>query len=92
MYLVSPITTTKPLYQHERQFAVCESCFWCATVFQRLDTSSNNHSNSIEQQQKICPLCKNKSISLVPLAKDEVYTIAMEGKRGLEIEFSKHRR
>ena len=92
MYLASPITT-KPLYQHERQFAICESCFWCATVFQRLDTSSNNNnSNSIEQQQKICPLCKNKSISLVPLAKDEVYTIAMEGKRGLEIEFSKHRR
>jgi hypothetical protein len=25
-------------------------------------------------------------------AKDEGYTVAMKGKRGLEIEFSKHRR
>jgi hypothetical protein len=88
MYLASLITTTKPLYNHERQFAICESCFWCATIFQRLDTSSNNNGESLEQ----CPLCKNKSVSLVPLAKDEGYTIAIEGKRGLEIEFSKHRK
>ena len=91
MYLASPITT-KPLYNYERQFAICESCFWCATIFQRLNTSKNNSDSLEQQQQKICPLCKNKSISLVPLAKDEGYTIAMEGKRGLEIEFSKHRR
>jgi hypothetical protein len=91
MYLASRITT-KPLYQHERQFAICESCFWCATVFQRLDTSNVNSDGLEQQQQKICSLCKNKSISLIPLAKDEIYTIAMEGKRGLEIEFSKHRR
>jgi hypothetical protein len=94
MYLTSPITitTTKPLYQYERQFAICESCFWCATIFQRLDASSNNNSDGLEQQQRICPLCKNKSISLIPLDKDEGYTIAIKGKRGLEIEFSKHRR
>ena len=33
MYLVNPITTTTPLYRYERQFAICESCFWCATIF-----------------------------------------------------------
>jgi hypothetical protein len=89
MYLASPITTiTKPPFQYERQFAICESCLWCATTFQRLDASSNINSDGLEQ----CSLCKNKSISLVPLAKDEGYTIAMEGKRGLEIEFSKHRK
>ena len=87
MYL-SNIITTRPLYECERQFAICESCFWCATVFQRLDVSSNNNSDGFQ----LCPLCKNKSISLVPLAKDEGYTIAIEGKRGLEIEFSKRRR
>jgi hypothetical protein len=86
MYLASSIMT-KPLYQYERQFAICESCFWCATIFQRLD-ARNNNSDGLEQ----CPFCKNKSISLVPLAKDEGYTIAIEGKRGLEIEFSKRRR
>ena len=89
MYLSSPITTiTKPLYQYERQFAICESCLWCATMFQRLNANSNSNSDGLEQ----CPLCKNNSISLLPLAKDEGYTVAMEGKRGLEIEFSKHQR
>ena len=87
MYLASPITT-KPLYQYERQFAICESCFWCATIFQRLDASNNNNSDGLQ----LCPLCKNKSISLVPLAKDEGYTISMKSRRGLEMEFSKHRR
>ena len=87
MYLANPITT-KPVYQYKRQFAICEFCFWCATIFYKSDTGNND---SLSEQQ-ICPVCKNKSISLVPLAKDEGYTIAMEGKRGLEIEFSKHRR
>jgi hypothetical protein len=96
MYLVN-ITTTRPLYEYECQFALCESCFWCATIFHKaikqeqeahIIESSNN--NNIQQQ--ICPTCKNKSISLIPLAKDEIYTIAMEGKRGLEMEFSKLRR
>ncbi len=90
MYLASPITT-KPLYEYERKFAICESCFWCATVFQKPDNNSSNNSNN-SLQHKICPLCNNESISLIPLAKDEGYTIAMESKRGLEMEFSKHRR
>jgi hypothetical protein len=89
MYL-SNIITTRPLYEYERQFAICESCFWCATIFQKADNNSN--SNYSLQQQKICPLCKNKGVSLIPLAKDEEYTIAMESKRGLEMEFSKHRK
>ena len=89
MYL-SSIITTRPLYEYERQFAICESCFWCATIFQKPDNNSN--SNYSLQQQKICPLCKNKGVSLIPLAKDEEYTIATESKRGLEMDFSKHRK
>jgi hypothetical protein len=62
-----PITTMiKPLYHREPQFAICESCFWCANIFQRLDESNNNNGDSYQH----CPLCK-KSISLVHLAKDE---------------------
>ena len=86
MYLVN-ITTTRALYEYECQFALCESCFWCATIFYKaikeeqeeyiIEGSSNNN-----LQQQICPACKNKSISLTPLAKDEIYGIAMEGKRG----------
>ena len=55
-----------------------------------MDDSSNN--NDSLQQQQICPLCKNKSVSLISLAKDEEYAIAMESKRGLEMEFSKRRK
>ncbi len=95
MYLANSVTittttiTARPLYECERQFAICESCFWCATIYQKIGIRGSNN-DGLEQQ--ICPLCKNKSISLVPLAKDEGYTIAIEGKRGLEIEFSKRRR
>jgi hypothetical protein len=62
-------TTTKPLYQYERHFAICESCYWCATLFQKLNTS-NIIIDSLEQQQ-VWPSCKNKSISTVSLAKVE---------------------
>jgi hypothetical protein len=87
MYLLNVITTPRPLYEYECQFAICESCFWCATIFHKaikqeqeeyVTESSNNN-----PQQQICPTCKNKSISSTPLAKDERYTIAMEGRRGL---------
>jgi hypothetical protein len=40
MYLVNTITTT-PLYEY--QFAICESCFWCATIF---------HKAAIKQEQE----------------------------------------
>jgi hypothetical protein len=100
MYLVNAITSTRPLYHYEHLFAICESCFWCATIFHKatikqeqeehIIESSKNTNNNLQQQ--ICPTCKNKSISLIPLAKDEGYTIAMQDKRGLEMEFSRHRR
>jgi hypothetical protein len=67
MYLFN-IITTRPLYEYERQFAICESCFWCATIFYKADNNTNN--NDSLQQRQICPLCKNKSVSLIPLAKD----------------------
>jgi hypothetical protein len=104
MYLLN-VTTTRPLYEYGCQFAICESCFWCATVFHKPtiklekeeeyvneNSNNNNNNNNNNIVQQICPTCKNKSISLIPLAKDEIYTIAMEGTRGLEMEFSKLRR
>ena len=94
MYLLN---VTRPLYEYGCQFAICESCFWCATIFHKATIKQEQkeyvvESNNNTLQQQMCPTCKNKSISLIPLAKDEIYTIAMEGKRGLEMEFSKLRR
>jgi hypothetical protein len=76
MYLVNIITTTRPLYEYEHQFAICESCFWCATIFHKAGIKQEQEeyviesSNNNNLQQQICPICKNKSISLTPLAKD----------------------
>ena len=92
MYLVNVITS--PLYEYEYQFAICESCFWCATIFHKAAVKQEHKEYTIGASVnfQICPACKNKCISLIPLAKDEMYRISMESKRGLEIEFSKHRR
>jgi hypothetical protein len=79
MYLVNVITTPRPLYEYEYQFAICGLCFWCATIF---------HKRAIKEEQE--EYIVESSNSNKPLAKDEIYTIAMEGKskRGPEMEFS----
>jgi hypothetical protein len=56
-------------------FALCESCFWCATI---LDN----------RKQQACPACTG-SVSLIPLARDEKYRIKLESTMGLEMSFSK---
>jgi hypothetical protein len=69
-------------YTSHRHFALCESCFWSATIFK-----------SDKKQEQIintCPVCFNdRSISLIPLAKEEVYELSIRPKGGLEIKFSK---
>jgi hypothetical protein len=49
-------------YCNSRQFALCESCFWSATILEsrRYDTD-------------VCPLCSSEKMSLIPLARDEIY-------------------
>ena len=90
MYLVNIVT--RPLYEYECKFAICESCLWCATIFHKAAVKQEHEEYAIGTSSnfQICPTCKNKNISLTPLAKDEMYRISMESKRGLETEFSKH--
>ena len=65
----------------KRHFALCESCFWSATIF---------ISDIQEYKTNTCPVCFNdNSISLIPLTKDEVYKLSVSAKGGLEIKFSK---
>jgi hypothetical protein len=49
----------------EYSFALCNLCFWCATVFFKLGKRDNN--NRIPYT---CPLCFNSNISLIPLARE----------------------
>jgi hypothetical protein len=84
MYSVNVNVT--PLKECQHDFALCESCFWCATIFNdSIKVEDNNNNNTFQ----ICPICKNKSVSLMHLAKDERYTLLVGDKRGLEMKFSK---
>jgi hypothetical protein len=60
-------------------FALCESCFWTATILK-------------VQEQVACPMCVNGSVSLIPLAVNEQYRIKLEPGAGLELSFSKKSR
>jgi hypothetical protein len=70
------------IYTSHRHFALCESCFWSATIFK-----------SDKKQEQIintCPICfKENSVSLIPLTKDEAYELSIRSKGGLEMKFSK---
>ena len=69
-------------YTSHRHFALCESCFWSATIF----TSDKKQ----EQNINTCPICfKENNISLIPLTKDKVYELSTRSKGGLEMKFSK---
>jgi|RhiMetdeSRZDD1v2_1073273.scaffolds.fasta_scaffold620839_2 hypothetical protein len=62
-------------YQN-RVFALCESCYWTATICLK-----------IERFQ--CPICLGKDVALIPLNLDEKYEYKFEPKQGLQIEFSR---
>ncbi len=62
------------------QFALCESCFWSATIFK------SKVKNTIITWNK-CPICFNRSISLIPLTRDETYELSLRPKVGLEMKF-----
>jgi len=69
-------------YTSHRHFALCESCFWSATIFKP--------DKKQEQIINTCPTCFNgNNISLIPLTKDEVYELSTRSKGGLEMKFSK---
>jgi hypothetical protein len=68
-------------YFPTRQFVLCKSCFWSATIFK--SKQKNVHINNS------CPVCSNSNISLNPLAKDEAYELHVRSKGGLEMRFSK---
>jgi hypothetical protein len=65
----------------DRQFALCESCFWSATILKPND-------NSIPGSDS-CPVCSKGYVSLIPLAADEVYELKVRPKGGLEMSFQK---
>ena len=68
-------------YTDNYHFALCQLCFWSATIFK---------SDLQDHKTNTCPICFNdNSISLIPLTRDEVNELSVRSKDGLEIKFSK---
>ena len=87
MYSVN--VNIRPLQECQHQFALYESCFWCATIFHNSIKEQEYVAENNNDTFQICPMCKDKSVSLMHLAKDEVYTVSIGEKRGLKMKFSK---
>jgi hypothetical protein len=78
-YPVSPLV--KRSYAADRQFALCDSCFWSATILR--SGERNVHITSS------CPVCSSDNISVIPITSDDVYELDVGSKGGLQIEFSR---
>jgi len=55
-------------------FAVCGSCFWCASAF-RSDAFV------------ACPVCRNGKLDFMPISTDENYVFDYDEKRGIVLDF-----
>ena len=51
-------------FSSSRYFAICESCYWSATILKMKD-------------EVACPMCTNSNVSLVPVTIDEQYGIKL---------------
>ena len=60
-------------------FILCDSCYWCATYFDKTRTPVNN----------ICPQCgtNNNELTSFPIMSNEAFTFDYNDKCGVELEF-----
>lgn len=83
--------SSKAFYRYQRQFMLCESCFWSGYKFvqrpQRSETAAST-STSTDNPTQLCPMCNKDSVVLIPLQENETYQMSIGDKRGLEIQFS----
>ena len=64
-------------------FILCDSCYWCATYFDKTRVPSEN----------ACPQCNanNNQLTSFPIASNESFTFNYNDKRGIEFEFKPRR-
>jgi len=60
-------------------FILCDSCYWCATYFDKTRTPVDN----------ICLQCGaiNNELTSFPIMSNEAFTFDYNDKRGVELEF-----
>jgi len=59
---------------NHRYFALCNSCFWCASYLQHMDTVR-------------CPSCKIEIMECLPIESDERFLFQYDRKRGVSLQF-----
>jgi hypothetical protein len=60
-------------------FVLCDTCYWCATYFDKTRTPRENK----------CPQCNanNNELTSFPIMSNESFTFIYNDKRGVELEF-----
>jgi hypothetical protein len=72
---MSKVILKKKFNYDNRMFALCESCYWTATILTKIENYE-------------CPVCRVDNVALIPLNLDEKYEYQLEPKQGLYIKFS----
>jgi hypothetical protein len=65
-------------------FILCDSCYWCATYFDKTRTPVDN----------TCPQCgaNNNELTSFPIMSNESFTFDYNDKHGVELEFKARRK
>ena len=72
---MSTVILAKEYNYRNRLFALCEKCYWTATIFIKIETYH-------------CPVCHSKDVALIPLGSDEKYEYSLAPDNGLQVKFS----
>ena len=62
-------------------FLICNTCFWCASIYSSIYSSTNNISPIR------CPLCYESDLESMPISKDESFRISYNPRTGVVLEF-----
>jgi hypothetical protein len=78
--LKKPYPEQRDITSGERNFLICNSCFWCASFL-----------NNLHDFGDICPSCKNDNIESMPISFDETYKFDYDARSGVILEFGRTR-
>lgn len=82
----------KSLNDSNRKFIICDSCYWCATVFTDSMSQDTLNNDTPYFSFDTCPRCnEGRRISSIPLQMNESYTFLFDDKRGLDIQFRRQK-
>ena len=62
-----------------RNLVICNNCLWAVSLLK----GSTGF--------KICPICRNENLEVVPVEDHESYKMNIDSKRGIEIDFTKEK-